>query len=374
MSNINDLIAQINAGNVKRTSAENKKPKPKPPPPAKSRLAPPSGKNAAAVVPSSTAPGSSQGAVGAHASSSSVTLPLPAAAPPAGKADLKVKFKGSTHGYTPNTQTAAAVTPPKGGGQRGGAGSAAVPGRSNAALHAQAVLSPPRIPLGKRMKDVQDHLRANLGESFGVADILEATGFDISKDEELLARLRIAPVVSVDEDVSDAGATRLIYRPKHGHVRDRASLLNFVRDHPHGVWRDEVEDCYRGVTDDLDSLQQDRKVFVIVDPDAAQHGPALFPAEMMGVRVDEDVANQFHEVAMPYDRDVWELQAAVVRQGLRSALAAQELKRHVPSDGKGKDGKKKRPRKERAVNLAKVTNQHLPSLFNGSAPKTIEKR
>jgi hypothetical protein len=90
--------------------------------------------------------------------------------------------------------------------------------------------------------------------------------------------------------------------------------------------------------------------------------------------VDEDVANQFHEVAMPYDRDVWELQAAVQRAGLRSALATQDTKRHVLTDGKGREGKRKRPRKERAVNLAKVTNQHLPSLFNGSAPKTIDQR
>jgi hypothetical protein len=40
------------------------------------------------------------------------------------------------------------------------------------------------------------------------------------------------------------------------------------------------------VTDDLDALQQERKVFVIVDPDIeVQHGPALFPAELMRMKV-----------------------------------------------------------------------------------------
>jgi hypothetical protein len=379
MSNVADLLAQMNAGKAKRTSAENKKPKPKPPPPAKSRLAPPSVNG-----PSSSATGSSQsvaggGGAGKPYASASVPPPAASAAPPAAKAaDLKGKFKaggvcmeggpaaacarrlpahaspcracapcsaerahppvlphahththththkhartrstphhalthtqGSTHGYTPSTQTAKAPTPPRplapGRELRGSSGGAA-PMRAGAmytqsvppparcghththahpcarvCLHQGEVVWSPhvqthvhthasivesflrdsgfvarkqsrrdrlgatrvdfatrkcgnrfshfssffiacatsssggfrqttllgdarhrvtafnntvtrthkhtlnntnRVPLGKRMKDVQDYLRSNLGESFGVADMLEATGFDISK-------------------------------------------------------------------------------------------------------------------------------------------------------------------------------------------------
>jgi hypothetical protein len=65
----------------------------------------------------------------------------------------------------------------------------------------------------------------------------------------------------------------------------------------------------------------------------------------------------------------------VVKTGLRSALASQELKRPtLTALSMGKDGKRKRPRKERAVNINKVTNAHLPSLFTGSAPKNIDER
>lgn len=66
------------------------------------------------------------------------------------------------------------------------------------------------------------------------------------QDEDLLERLRGAPLIALDEDATDASAARLRYRPKNEQVRDRASLLNFVRDHPQGVWRDEVDDCYKG--------------------------------------------------------------------------------------------------------------------------------
>ena len=110
---------------------------------------------------------------------------------------------------------------------------------------------------------------------------------------------------------------------------------------------------------------------MIHNPEPAQD--ALFPAEMMRVRVDADVVTQFHEVLLPYD--VLELQGAVTKAGLRSALAFQELKRPTAAGpGFGRDGKKKRQRKERAVNINKVTNAHLPGLFSGAAPKSIENR
>jgi hypothetical protein len=73
---------------------------------------------------------------------------------------------------------------------------------------------------------------------------------------------------------------------------------------------------------------------------------------------------------------VQELQTAVTAAGLRSALASQALKRPPAfKAGIGPDGKKiKKKRKERAVNMNKVTNAHLPSLFEGLVPKSIEER
>ena len=83
---------------------------------------------------------------------------------------------------------------------------------------------------------------------------------------------------------------------------------------------------------------------------------------------------QFHEFEVPTNEQ--ELQAAVTTAGLRSALASQGLKRPLAFKPLlGPDGKKiKKKRKERAVNMNKVTNAHLPSLFNGLVPKSIEER
>jgi len=276
--------------------------------------------------------------------------------------EMKMKLKGMPGSFT----AAASGTPPKVPVHGGGS--------SAAAATATTAQEPPvkPAPIGKRLKDVQDFLRANLGDTFSAAEILKETGHDLTKDDDLLERLHAAPLVAV-EDLGGGSALRLRYQPKNAHVRDRASVLNFVRDHPLGVWRCEVDDCYKGVLEDLSALQAEGKLHSIPDPEMAQNGPALFPAEMLGVKVDEDIAEQY--LGVECGRDVVELQTAVVRAGLRSALATQAVKRAGPGDApRDRNGKRKRPRKERAVNLAKVTNAHLPALFSGSAPKNIDQR
>jgi hypothetical protein len=127
-----------------------------------------------------------------------------------------------------------------------------------------------------------------------------------------------------------------------------------------------------GVLDDLSILQSEQRVFVINNPEAQQD--AVFPAELMEIKVDEDIIAQFHQVEVPKS-DVLELQQEVTQAGLKSALASQDLKRPAPVPSNfGKDGKKRKPRKERAVNINKVTNAHLPGLFAGAAPKSLDER
>ncbi len=70
--------------------------------------------------------------------------------------------------------------------------------------------------------------------------------------------------------------------------------------------------------EDIASLQSETKVFVIADPELGKE--ALFPAEMMGIKVDEDVITQFHEVQLPHD--VMELQAAVRNLALSHSLSS----------------------------------------------------
>ncbi len=55
---------------------------------------------------------------------------------------------------------------------------------------------------------------------------------------------------------------------------------------PHSSWT--------GVSDDILALQHESKIFTIHNPEHDQD--ALFPAELMGVELDADIVDQFHEV------------------------------------------------------------------------------
>ncbi len=50
----------------------------------------------------------------------------------------------------------------------------------------------------------------------------------------------------MEEDPSAPSATRFRYCPKHESVGDRITLLNFIREHPSGTYKEELEDCYKG--------------------------------------------------------------------------------------------------------------------------------
>lgn len=105
-----------------------------------------------------------------------------------------------------------------------------------------------RPQLNKRLKDVQDFLRAGVGDSFSLSEVREGTGHDLRVDDALVQRLRGAAFVCFElEDGSlDSHAARLRYRPRNNVVRDRVTLLNFIRDNPCGTFREAVEDCYKG--------------------------------------------------------------------------------------------------------------------------------
>ncbi|GFH28646.1 predicted protein [Haematococcus lacustris] len=89
--------------------------------------------------------------------------------------------------------------------------------------------------------------------------------------------------------------------------------------------------------------------------------------------VSQDVRNLWFEVTQEHIRDrvpseITDLQAAVLRAGLRSALANQPIKRTAPAAPKQRA---KKPRQQR-FNLEKATNAHLPQLFSGAQPVNID--
>ena len=220
-----------------------------------------------------------------------------------------------------------------------------------------------------------------MGDDYTFAEVHKATGHDLCIDEELLSRLRAHARVKFADDFDTSGhplsSTRVRHKPQQEGVISKMRLLNFIRERKQNAKEgyalvSDVDDSYKGVLADIAQLKESKSIYTITDPDTVPPRTALFPVDMMGlVPIDEDLLSTFHETRPP--KDVMELQGAVLSAGLKSALGAQQLKR--PSKADLEAGKKrKKPKRERAFNVAKATNAHLPEFFNAPQPKKIEER
>ena len=115
-------------------------------------------------------------------------------------------------------------------------------------------------PLNKRLKDL-------------IACLLE-TRKDMTKEEICAAKQldhddgelwNAAMDNQRIEVLKEVGKFR--YLPRHASVTDKGRLLMHVRRHARGTSWSEISDTYSGVEADLASLTEERKVFVIENPD-----------------------------------------------------------------------------------------------------------
>merc|ERR1719443_398003 len=76
-----------------------------------------------------------------------------------------------------------------------------------------------------------------------------------------------APLMGLIKRVVDRQQV-LQYQARHARVRDRASLLGLVQEHPNGINRAEISDCYDGVWADVEALRIQGKLLQVTRPKA----------------------------------------------------------------------------------------------------------
>uniref|UniRef100_A0A7S0R2K2 Transcription initiation factor IIE subunit beta n=1 Tax=Chlamydomonas leiostraca TaxID=1034604 RepID=A0A7S0R2K2_9CHLO len=282
----------------------------------------------------------------------------------------KIRLKGSVNGFVPAPKQDTAAN------------------RLRASTAASAApLDPTTAPLGKRVKDVMDCLHANNGTQLTPAELLQKTGHNLASDMELLRELHTrsrvtwegAPPAGAPPSgaVPAAPAAWYAYRPEIEGVRDKVTLLNYVRDlHGRAALASTLRNTYLAAQQDLLALRDERKIFIIGHPEPDKE--TVFAVDVTDEmtrmdRVGEDVRALWFEVTQPHIKDciprsVQELQAAVTKHGLRSAIAHQPVKRAAPGAARERQ---KKPRQQR-FNINKATNAHLPFLFSGAAPKSLD--
>lgn len=152
-----------------------------------------------------------------------------------------------------------------------------------ASTHASAVpLDPTTAVLAKRLKDVLDCLHANNGTQLTPLDILQRTQHNLAADHELLRALHAHTRVVYEGGPSSAASAAAAaaappptapagwytYRPEIEGVRDKVSLLNYVRDlKGRAAMLSTLKATYLKAEADLQALKAEGKVFIIGHPE-----------------------------------------------------------------------------------------------------------
>merc|ERR1719443_176705 len=164
-------------------------------------------------------------------------------------------------------------------------------GRLDAAVSVPALRARGSAPLMGLIKRVVDRLQ-ELRRDLGVV---------VASDPKLLEALRGNANVAAVE-----GGDQLVlqYQARHARVRDRASLLGLVQEHPNGINRAEISDCYDGVWADVEALRIQGKLLQVTRPKAlngtGRAEELIYPwDERFDVRLDADVAAAWHAVLVP---------------------------------------------------------------------------
>lgn len=226
-----------------------------------------------------------------------------------------------------------------------------------------------RPVLAKRIKDVLTTLEFRNGSWVTPEELLAAEGHpDVVHDAELALVLRSHPRIHLNSKTLS-----LTYRPDVEGVRDATELLTYIRDQAYTtgpVLASVLRKCYTGASADLLSLAAERRILVLPNPDAPRgDADAVHALDMMGLdeaQISQSVRNVWFTsscrpgpgggMGMGMTMTVEELQAAVIKAGLRSALA------HQPAPPVRGEVKKK-ARRPRPIDYTKATNSHLPDLF-----------
>lgn len=200
------------------------------------------------------------------------------------------------------------------------------------------------------MKRVID-LLLETRQAFTVEQINEACYVDMKANKAVFDSLKKNPKVHYD-------GRCFSYKSKHD-IKDKHQLLVLVRKFPEGIAVIDLKDSYPTVMDDLQTLKAAGQIWLLSNFDSQED--IAYPNDpRVPIKVDEDLKQLFRKIELPLD--MLDVENYLNKNGMKPATNT--AKRRAAAQIQGISTKPKSKKKKQDFNSrTKLTNSHLPELF-----------
>ncbi|KAG9450367.1 hypothetical protein H6P81_010332 [Aristolochia fimbriata] len=225
---------------------------------------------------------------------------------------------------------------------------------SNDTERLQHINSIRKAPVGAQLKRVVA-LLFETREALTPDEINVRCYVDVKANKAVFDSLRNNPKVSY------AGG-RFSFKAKHD-LKDKNQLLNLIRARPDGISVIDLKDAYPSVVEDLQALKAAGQIWLLSNFDSQED--IAYPNDPRAIiKVDDDLKQLFRGIELP--RDMIDIEKDLQKNGMKPATNTAQRKAAAQFQGIPSNPK---PKKKRATNKrTKLTNAHLPELFNINVP------
>ncbi|EPS67610.1 hypothetical protein M569_07158, partial [Genlisea aurea] len=220
---------------------------------------------------------------------------------------------------------------------------------SNDTERLQHINSVRKAPVGAQIKRVID-LLYETRQTLTPDQINESCYVDVIANKAVFDSLRNNPKVKFD-------GKAFSYKSKHD-LKDKSQLLVLIRKFPEGIAVIDLKDAYPSVMEDLQSLKGSGQIWLLSNLDSQED--IAYPNDPRAViKVDDDLKQLFRGIELP--RDMLDIEKDLQKNGMKPATNT--AKRKATAQVNGIPPKPKTKKKHEISKRTKLTNAHLPELF-----------
>ncbi|CAF2069805.1 hypothetical protein HID58_041139 [Brassica napus] len=208
-----------------------------------------------------------------------------------------------------------------------------------------------KAPVGAQIKRVIS-LLFETRQAFTPEQINERCYVDMHANKAVFDSMRKNPKAHYD-------GRRFSYKAEHN-VNDKSELLSLINKYyPDGIAANDLKDAYPNVMEDLQALKASEDIWLLSNSQEDIAYPNDFKCE---ITVDDDFKSLFRDTEVP--SDCLEVEKELKKYGLKpvtdtAARRAAEQRYGIPIS----QPKHKKKRKQEITKRTKLTNAHLPELF-----------